>query len=912
MRMLNLARLKLRTLLRREQVEEELDEELRFHLEMQTEQNLRAGMSPRDARRRALVTFGGVEKHKEEVRDTRALASFRGLSLDLKLGTRMLVKYPGLTLVGGLAMAFAIWMAAGVFEFATQIVAPTLPLPDGDRIVALRNRDVAANRPEMHALHDFIAWREQLTSVEDLGAYREAERNLITAEGKGEPVNAAEISTSAFRVARVPALLGRSLTQADERPDASAVLVLGYDVWKTRFAADPAVVGRIVRLGYTAYTVVGIMPEGFAFPVSHNLWVPLRLNALDYGRRQGPEIHIFGRLARGATLDEARAELTTLGKRATAEFRDTHRHLRPEIMPYARSVVDVSGMNALAAMSVNLPLLMLLVLVCGNVALLMFARAATRESEIVVRYALGASRGRIVAQLFAEALVLGVLAAVLGLAAAGWGLRWVTTVIEADMLKGGKLPFWFDDRLSPTTLLYAALLTLVGAGIAGVLPALKVTRAVESRLRAASAGGGGLRFGGIWTAVIVAQVAVTVAFPASVLITQRDAAQIRAVEVAFPTEQYLSARLEMDREPPPGAPADTGKAAFQARFRTTYRELERRLAADPAVVGITHADRLPRMYHPHRLIEVDEGGAAPLHPNWPAYRVSSASVDPDFFRVVETPIRAGRGFHSGDLAAGGRTVIVNRSFVRLVLGDRNPIGRRLRYVHYEEWDDSKPREPGPWHEIVGVVGDMGMAVGADMGAAPGSDPKVAGIYHPVSPGATSPAHIAVHVRGDPLSFAPRLSAAAMATDPTLRLYDLTRLDQANESDLQFLAFWSRILMLVSAVALTLSLAGIYAVMSFTVSHRTREIGIRVALGASRRRIVGAIFRRPLTQVALGIVGGSVLVTLLAVGVIGTLTPKHVGMIVGYSAVMMAVCMLACIVPTRRALRVEPSEALRAE
>jgi predicted permease len=566
---------------------------------------------------------------------------------------------------------------------------------------------------------------------------------------------------------------------------------------------------------------------------------------------------------------------------------------------------------------------MLLVLVCGNVALLMFARAATRESEIVVRNALGATRGRIVAQLFAEALVLGGVACVVGLAGAGFGLRWLMNVIEGEGLNGGKLPFWFSDRLSPATILYAIGLTVLGAAIAGIVPARKVTRALGARLREGTAGGGGLQFGGVWTAVIVAQVAVTVAFPVTAMLVRRDEVQIETADVGFPAEDYLTLRVSLEeggaaapRMPLVGradAGSDSARAAFGDRYRASWRELERRLAADPAVVGVTFADRLPRMYHPYRLIEVDAGGAAPLHPQWPAYRVSAASVDPRFFDVVGVPVRLGRGFHAADMVRGAHAVIVNESFVNRVLGGRNPIGRRLRYVHYEEWQESHPMEPGPWYEIVGVVRDMGMAIGADVGAGEGADPKVAGIYHPADVAEVYPARVAIHVRGDPMAYAPRLRELADAADPRLQLEHARTLDRVNDGELQFLAYWFRLLVTMSAIALTLSLAGIYAVMSFTVARRTREIGIRIALGADRRRIVLAIFRRPLLQVSLGIVAGAAIVVVLAVGYnSGTIPTRQVAMLVAYALLMTAVCLLACIVPTRRALAVEPTEALRAE
>ena len=888
----------------------EMDEEFRLHQELRAADLVRQGVAPAEAARRARLEFGSTERYKHEGRASRGLRHFDSLRvswLDVKLGVRMLVKYPGLTLVGGLAMAFAIWVGAGTFEFVTQVLRPTLPLPQGDRVVGIRNWDLAANRVDARALHDFVTWREELRTVREIGAFRTLERNMITADGQAEPVEVAEISPSAFALTRVRPLLGRTLVEADARDGAPPVAVIGHQLWQRRFAGDSAVVGRTVRLGTTYATVVGVMPEDFAFPIAQSLWVPLQLDVLSFERGQSPGIQVFGRLAPGATLDEARTELAALGQRASADFPRTHEHLRPQVLPYAQSILGFSGTESLVIGSSNVFLVMLLVLVCGNVALLMFARMATRESEIVVRNALGASRGRIIGQLFVEALVLGGVAAAVGLAGVSFGLRWGMSIVEAEMLDGGRLPFWFVDRLSPTTVLYVALLTVLGAVITGVVPALKATRGLQARLRAAGAGDG-LQFGGIWTAVIVSQVAVTVAFPVTAIEVRRDIEQIRSMEVAFPSERFLSVQLQMDRASTDDAPADTSRAAFLARFRAARLELERRLLADPAVAGVTFADRLPRGYHPHRIIELDEGGGAPLNPNWPnGYRVSSASVEPDYFEVLGTPILQGRAFHSGDLAEGATGVIVNQSFVDNVLGGRSPLGRRLRYVYQEEWEEPKPAaERGPWYEIVGVVPDLGFSHST-------FDPKFAGFYHPLAPDAAHPVQMAVHVRsGDPAALAPQVRSLAAATDPTLRLDQLVPIDDLSAGELRFLDFWFRLTVLLSLMAIVLSLAGIYAVMSFTVARRPREIGIRVALGSDRRRILASIFRRPLTQVGLGVLAGAGLIGALLLAAAGSISPKAAAMLVGYSVFMLGVCLLACIVPTRRALRVEPTEALRAE
>ncbi|MBV9880612.1 MAG: ABC transporter permease [Gemmatirosa sp.] len=886
---------------RRADVEAEMAEEFRLHLELRAADLVRAGLSPVEARRQARLDFGCAELHKDAARVARGLGAVDGLRvswLDVKLAARMLVKYPGLTLIGGLAFAFAIWVAAGAFEFAGQVLSPRLPLPDADRVVALESWDAAAGRVEPRVLHDFAAWRAGLKSVEALGAYRLAERNLATADGESLPVEVAEISASAFRVTRARPLLGRALAESDERPEVPLVAVIGYDVWQGRFGSDPNVLGRVVRLGRTPTTVVGVMPEGFAFPVAQSLWVPLRLNPVEYPRGGGPGLTLFGRLAPDVTLEAAQAELTTWGRRAAADFPSTYRHLRPRVLPYAQSVALIDGSELFVTRMSYGFFVMLVVLICGNVALLMFARAATREGELVVRNALGASRGRIVAQLFAEALVLGGVAAAGGLGVAGLGVRLLVRAVETS--SGQRLPFWFHAGLSPWTMLYATGLTVLGAAIAGVLPGLKVTRGLQARLRQAAAGAGGPTFGGVWTAVIVAQIAVTLGFPVVAFRVARDAADTRAMVADFPAAEFLSARIALDREPPPGA--DTSFAAFVARRQATARELERRLRAEPGVGGVTLAERLPRMDHPPHKIEVDSGGAAPEDPRFPGgYRTSSASVDADYFDVLGAPVRAGRAFHAGDLAPEAHVVIVNESFVRLVLGGRSPIGRHLRYRYDPRGPLSGDAEPGPWHEIVGVVPDLGMSKA--------TDPKVAGFYHPLAADVDVPLHVAVHVRGgDAAAFAPRLRAAAAAVDPTLRVDAVARMDTLSDPGLEFVAFWVRLLAVVSAVAMLLSLAGIYAVMSFTVARRTREIGIRVALGASRRRVVAAVFARPLAQVGLGVVAGGVITAMLW----GDATPAALVGALVYAVLMLGVCLLACIVPTRRALHVQPTEALRAD
>ena len=831
--------------------------------------------------------------------------------LDFKLGGRMLLKYPGLTVIGSLAMAFAIWVGIVLFQFTMLFMYPSLPLSAADRIVEVRNWDVVANDREPRVLHDFVVWRQTFRSVTELGAWRDSSRNLIVADGDAGPVQVAEMSVSGFRVADGEPLLGRVLVPADEQAAASPVAVIGHDVWRTRFNSDPNVLGRTVQLGNEHVTVVGVMREGFAFPIAHDIWLPLRESLLDHAPRSGPAVYVFGVLAPGVTLQAAQAELTTLGRHAAVELPGTHEHLRPIVSSFARVFTPDASAEFAVMFSMYFFVGMLVVLMCGNVGLLLFARAATREKELIVRSALGATRSRIVGQLFAEALVLGLVAATLGLVAADVALwLWGTKFLEANL---GRLPFWYDLSLSPAAVIVALGFTVLGAAVAGVVPALKITRHMGNRLKQTTAGGGGLQFGGVWTVVIVVQVAVTVAFPALVYWEQFQLRRVRNFDPGFAAEQYLTVRVERDYPVERGANADAATLERNARLASTLEEFGRRVAAQPGVAGVTFAERLPTTEHPSGIIEMSYDAATPptagsANARLPFREATIARVAPSYFEVLEAPMLAGRPFTSADARPGTRVAIVDQGFVDQVLQGRSAVGQQVRFT------DGGFTGPDPWFEIVGVVRELG--VGPSTGRR-----RAAGFYIPATPDLFDRIYMMVHVRdGDALRLAPELRNIATAVDPALRFVEFQRASDVSNAILWVLGVWLRITVVLSCVALVLSLAGIYAVLSFIVSRRTREIGVRVALGASPRRVVGTIFRRPALQVGFGILAGISLIFTVASlmkqtefpGSESGLSPQAIAMTIAYAAVMVGVCMLACIVPTRRALAVEPTVALRAD
>jgi putative ABC transport system permease protein len=851
--------------------------------------------------------------------------------LDLKLGGRMLVKYPGLTIVGGLAMAFAIWVGVVIFQVVGLFVHPTLPLPQGARLVEIRSMDVAENVQEAQILHDFLEWRQSLRSLADVGAWRNSSRNLTVTTGDSRPVNVAEMSVAGFRVSDGEPLLGRVLTEADEQPAAPAVAVIGYEVWRTRFGSDFNVLGRTVQLGSEHATVVGVMREGYEFPVSHDVWLPLRTAALDQTPRSGPAISVFGLLAPGETIQTAQAELTTAGRRAAAESPATHQHLEPRVRPYAMMAAPGQPGDQPIMYSIYFFTVMLLFLICGNVGLLLFARAASREADLVVRTALGASRGRIVGQMFAEALVLGSIAAIVGVTAAGFALRtWGTVFLETNI---GRLPFWFDLSLSPRALTVAILLTVVGAAVAGIMPAMKITRGMGHRLKQTTAGSGGLQFGGVWTVVIVAQVAATVLFPAVVYVEQSLLRGVQDFDPGFANEQYLAVQIERDYPIDVSANSDATTLERNARLSGTLEALRLRVAAEPGVAGVTFTEDLPTTNRPQKIIEMGydlelssektNASAAPGSSNAepPLREATVAAVHPSYFEVLGAPILAGRGFTSTDAVAGTRVAVVDQSFVDQVLQGRNAIGQQVRFRYpgpaLRHWGPGNPDEPaglGDWYEVIGVVRELGVGSPAQAG-------RAAGFYIPATPDLFDQIHMLVHVRGgDPLTLVPRVRDVATAVDASLRLVNVQRANEANNDILWVMGLWLRITIVLSTLAIVLSLAGIYAVLSFTVARRTRDIGVRVALGASRQRVILATFRRPLFQVALGIVVGTVIIFIGAMLFTNTelpgsekeLTLQGMAMILGYGIVMLGVCLLGCVIPTRRALDIEPTLALRTE
>jgi putative ABC transport system permease protein len=811
--------------------------------------------------------------------------------LDWKLGARMLLKYPALTIIGGLSLAAAIAIGVVGIEVAGELLYKRLPFDEGSRVVRLETQDAAASRVEPRVLHNFAIWRRSLKTVVELGAARVSERNVLTGEGRVEALRVAEITASAFPLTRVPPLLGRPLQPTDEMQGAEPVVVLGYDVWQRQFLHDPAIIGRVVTVGRTARTVVGVMPPRFGFPRNQQVWVPLPVQ--DAAPREGPAVQVFGRLADGASWQDAASELDVVSARLAADEPTTHAQLRTRVRAFAgRTPGDLLRLEDLAIHAI---VLLLLGAVSANVATLIFARTAMRESEMVVRHALGASRARVIAQIVTEGLVLALAAAVLGLVVAQTTVRYAWA--RASQIIGDGLPFWVDLQLEPATIAYALLLALVAAALIGLLPALKATGGSVLRgLQGITSTGGTMKFGGIWSFIVGAQVACTLLFVPAAVGIFTNSLHNESRWPAFPTERYLTLRLKMDNEALAGERGVPDDGQIGARRARAYEELAGRLREEPGVTHVTHGDRLPTMSPEWVAVEMEQDGAPParLHGNYEG-GFAMAAVGAGYHDAFGAKIVAGRGLHTADAGTPNGPVVVNEVFMRVV--GRNPVGARVRTLQR-----GSERELGPWHEIVGVVTDLGMLFPADWGGA-------AYIYRAASAAELDPVVVVVRVAGDAAPLAPRVAALARQVDAGLHLRDIVTLDDIVAQEHIRMVGGSVVFGSVLLVALVFSAAGLYALMAVAVQRRTREIGIRIALGANPRRVLRTVFARAGRQLGCGIIAGNSLILLLAWRA-DSLTADLLVSSVITSVIMAAVGVLACAAPARRALRVQPTEALR--
>ena len=844
------------------------------------------GLPPAAVRRRDLrnIVASAASVWAERLRPS----AWRPSLMDVRLGFRRIVRTPGLSFVALCALAIGIPVGLAPMHAVDALERP-LPGDPGGRIRTLCYwRDTVH---EQATAGDYWLWRTSLRSFGALAAYRPTTVTLDVG-GNRRPVTGVETTAAMFDILRTPAMLGRVLRADDERSGTPDVVVIGHDLWRAQFAGDPDIVGRPLLIGGAPFSIVGVMPPAFRFPTSHQLWMPLRIPDDGRGPRAGATLVVFGRLADGATPDSAQAELQALTESLAAADPETFHRLRATVLPSWHVTFDFPTPGGLRALP-EFPLVQMLMLAplfvaCVNIGLLILAQTSTRASEFAVRTALGASRGRILTQAFVEFTVLAVLAAGAGLLILDWLLDRLPTAL------GITLPYWIDTGLHAATVLRGLVLAAGCAAIAAVAPAIRMTgRTIDANIRRTRAGRSGDRPGGLSRALIVLDVAVAVVAigVAGGLWGKVQATKPRIAADGVRAEEILSVTLDVLSTQPEQV------ARVQAA-------LVDRLRAEPDVRAVTFATALPRMDHPTRLMDADQGAASGAAPMAGPVKSRVARIAIDYFDQLEQPLVAGRSFDFRDLQEDARTIIVNTTFAQRAFGSNNPIGRRVR----EAASDGAP--VGPWLAIVGVVGHMGLHA-----LTPAEDD---GVYLPLKEGDVNPVRLAIWTRGAPAALASRVYELARAVDPDAVIAAPIPLDEMFEGDWYLLRAFVLGAAVLVGVLLSLAASALYATLSLIVSQRTREIGIRVALGASRWDIAGDVATRAVVQIGAGVLlglplAGALCYEFLELTGFGRSVPGAVAMVsVLGASVMLLVSLAACTVPTLRALRIAPVEALRSE
>ncbi|HET9373141.1 MAG TPA: ABC transporter permease [Vicinamibacterales bacterium] len=842
------------------------------------------GLAPAAVRRRDLqnIVVSIVSVWAASLR----LSAWRPSLIDVRLGLRSIMRTPGLSIVAVCALAIGIPVGLAPMHAVDALERPLPGDPDG------RIRTLCYWRDTVHehaTAGDFSLWRTTLESFDTLAAFRPTTVNLEVG-GAGLSLNGIETTASTFEILRAPAMLGRGLRADDERPGAPDVIVVGHDLWRAQFGSDPSVVGRTVAIGGTPFSIVGVMPPSFRFPTSHQLWMPLRVRADGAGPRSGAALVVFGKLSDGVTPDAAEAELQTLTRSLAAGNAEPFDRLRATVLPTWHLTFGFPSPGGLRALPefylVQVLMLAPLFIACVNVGLLILAQTSTRASEFALRTALGAGRGRILTQVFVEFMVLAVMAAGVGLLILGWLSGRLMTAL------GIALPYWIDTGLTAATVLRGLVLAAGCAAIAGVVPAIRMTgRSIDTNIKRAGASraGGRVGPGRLSSALIVIDVAVAVVAigvagglwgKVQATMPNESVDGIRAGEI-------LSVTLQIP-------------ATERVQVARAQSALVERLRREPEVRAVTFATALPRMDHPVRLMDVEDDATASAAAG--PFKVRTARIAIDFFDQLNQPVVAGRAFDSRDLNQDAGTVIVNTTFARRAFGSNNAIGRRVRLV-------ASDRAPvGGWLEIVGVVGRMGVH--------PLTPSEDDGVYFPVAEGDVNPLRLAIWTRGDPAALAPRVHELAGAVDPNAVITMPVPLDQMFEGDWYFLKAFVLAAAILVGVLLSLAASALYAILSLAVSQRTREIGIRVALGADRWRIARDVASRAVVQIGIGVLiglpfAGALCYEFLELTRSGASIPGAAAMaaVLG-GTVMLLVALTACTVPTLRALRIAPVDALR--
>ncbi|HSF41835.1 MAG TPA: ABC transporter permease [Thermoanaerobaculia bacterium] len=802
---------------------------------------------------------------------------------DLRFAFRMLLKNPGYSLAAVAALALGIGLVTAMFSIIYGALLRGLPFDESENLMHLENANPSQDQPSLEVfLHDFLDWREQQKSFDGLSAYTGGTINL-SGDREPERFEGAFLTANTLDMLRVKPIVGRGFLPGEDSPQAQPVVLLSYGVWRTRYQGDPKVVGRPVRVNGEAGTIIGVMPQGFAFPIAEQVWVPLRLDPVRIERGKGETLEVMGRLRQGVTVEAAQAEMQGIAKALAAEHPKTNEGREATVKPW---IDEVIGDEMVLLLSIMFAFCFVVLLIgCTNVASLLMAKASRRSREIAIRSALGASRRRVVAQLLVESLLLAFFGTLVGIVLAYFGVRaFNAAIVDTDP------PFFIKIQLDLPALLFAFGVTLLATVLAGLMPALQASRAdLNEVLKDEGRGSSSLRLGRFSRVVVIGEVAFSCALLVCAGLMVKSMLNLKTLDLGFDPKSVLTVRIALFEATYPDE-------AQRVRF---FDDLLARIEAQPGVTAVAATSSLPGAGSGWRNYEV-EGRVYPAEKDYPVTR--TAMITPSFFDTFGARLLSGRNFNRMDTAGSLPVVIVNKTFAETVWKGEDPIGKRIRLRADE------PGKTEPWRTVVGVAPDLQMAglenneVGQD------------GFYLPLAQNCPGFVSVAVKTAAEnPLTLASLVRQQVNAIDRDLPIYFVRSMDKVIAEETFFPSLFGTLFAILGLSALLLASIGIYGVIAFSVHQRTQEIGIRMALGAQQQNVLRMILRQGMLQLLFGLGVGLA----LALGASGLLANFLFGMsskdpvtFTLVTLVLAAVAFLACWIPAQRASRTDPLIAIR--
>jgi putative ABC transport system permease protein len=865
----------------------DVDDEIRFHIEMRVRDLVARGMTSDEARQVAERDFGDARAVRAETLhiDQRMLrradrSEWRAtIARDARVGLRSLRKSPAFTVTAVLCAGLGIGVTAAIVSAAYAILVRPLPYRDADQLVAIYGANPARGiKGSNISWSDFIDWRADTRAFSAIAIWTWTSATLSGDGSEAERVNGAEVSANLFPILGVRPAIGRDFVADEETPGRNYEVILSDRLWRRRFGAERGIVGKAITVNGRPHTVVAVMPANFNFPDRGDLWVPFSTTAANESHGDRGYAGAIGRLAAGNTMESARADFHRIDANLERAYPNDNYGWGADLVPMREDLVgDLRQPLKVFLAAVGLVLL----LVCANVANLMLARGATRSRELAIRSAIGASRARIAGQLLTESLLISVFGGLAGIAIAWLGVR---------LLKFGfpdqVPPFYISLRLEPMTVGFVAAITLITGLLFGFIPALRVAKVdVNSALRDGARGAGdGAHRSRLRRTLVVVEIALSVVLAVGAMLLVRSYRNLAGTDLGFTEHGILSARIYL---PDASYPTRAHSAAF-------FDELLDRLRQLPGVTAVGSAQGIPFSgWNVQTNVNI-EGDPPPRRGEElePHFQI----VTPDYFRAIGVGLVRGRWFSATDRDSLAPVALVNERMVAQHFGGRDPIGKRMRLG------------PGsPWATIVGVIRDFRHY------RLP--EPMLPAVYYPYATRPSRQQTIVVRTSGDANALARPLRAAVRAIDPNVALQQVQTFDEAVSRSLWRQRLQSNVLTIFAALSLMLACLGLYGVISYAVAQRTRELGVRVALGATRRNVLLLVFgesgRLVLSGVAIGLTAAYFSARILRTLLYGV-EATDVATFAFVAGVLGVVALVAAAIPARRAARVDPIVAMRGD